>query len=1277
MVMVGRLALCTVLAFNTTVMGVASVTESLTASGSKFLSKLQFSERPRKPFLGAKPGKDPVYRAGRWTVQTMRDLNEIRRNRLLQEHVGLWASTGFPVIMQTSGGGGGDGSNDSAEGSGSGGGPGQNGNGGGSNNSGSSSGGPSANVNTHNGNRLASYPLVGWSARGDLSVGFTAYHNSLGDYPGELGWGWSHSYEVKLNYTSGSSAIIRWADGTEVAFTESGGNFTPPPGFHDALVHNSGGTWTLTTKHQAKFEFRSDGHLVAIKDRAANQITISRDTSGKITTVTDPSSRTLTFSYNSTSGKLDSVTDPNSKTWSFARNSSGDLEDLTYPLLNSVSYTREFGYNSTHDITSETDLRGKVWTFNYDSGSRMTWWKTPSPLSEQTSYTYNSTNTVITHPGAQTVTHNYSSGMLASEVDEEAESNAYVWTTDKQLEEYTDKRGKVWEMTYDTAANRLTLKNPLNKTWTYDYNTTNDLESVEDPLNHTTTFDVNTSIGKVEEVIDAMSRTVRTNTYDTYGQLETTTNGASEETELVPNSNGDYTSVFDPLNNEATISYDTYGRPTGVETPEGVEEAVAYDDWGRATTITHGDASTVEVEYDPEGNVVSVTDELDRETVYAYDEAGRLLSVTNPESDVETYTYNSNGWLIEVENGRGKTRTYTHSSRGEVESLTMPDSTDEAWTYDESGNVKTYTNGLSQTITYNYDDAGRLTGVDYPTGTDTSFTYDDANRRTTMVDATGTTTWNYNDANQLTSIVQPNGSGGTYTVSFSPNAAGRRDSMTDPSGTTSYGYDGAGRLDELTNPLSEVTTWAYDDDSRVTRITYHTGAYDAYAYDTRGRLTSVNSKNSSNGSLRSRSYTYDVASQMLTQNVDSITTTYDYDDAGQLIEESRTGYASSYSYDGNGNRLSKTLGGVTEDYVYDDGDKLLEIKVGSTVVKDFDYDAAGRTTKIQTSGYTRNFSYDYESRVTQITGLATTNTFTYNGFDTRVKKVDSAGTSNYQRAGANVTSPVLSDSAATYTPGVSERRSGTTEYLHAGLKNADLQTNSSQANAGTKRYDAFGLQVGGIGTFQGPFGYAGKFGYQSSEDAEVMLLGHRYYDASTGRFLTRDPIRDGRNWYACARNKPPRRVDPNGTQSLELQRWGNQFIDGITGAWDDLVDWWSGADHIGPHGEPVRVGGWTAALHLADYAVTVNGTVHLNDDDQWNEYRDSKHWSAHEVRHIHQQEDFCGGSGTIFLLTMAGQYLWALGHDGAPFEQDADDYADELYRRHRKTLGMKESIWAR
>jgi RHS repeat-associated protein len=98
------------------------------------------------------------------------------------------------------------------------------------------------------------------------------------------------------------------------------------------------------------------------------------------------------------------------------------------------------------------------------------------------------------------------------------------------------------------------------------------------------------------------------------------------------------------------------------------------------------------------------------------------------------------------------------------------------------------------------------------------------------------------------------------------------------------------------------------------------------------------------------------------------------------------------------------------------------------------------------------------------------------------------------------------------------------------LGTVSRQTNSSQTTTATRQYDAFGMLVASTGTPQGPFGYAGGWGYQEDTDSGLKLLGHRYYDASTGRFLTRDPVKDGRNWYGYCDNGPDVHTDPNGQQ---------------------------------------------------------------------------------------------------------------------------------------------------
>jgi RHS repeat-associated protein len=167
--------------------------------------------------------------------------------------------------------------------------------------------------------------------------------------------------------------------------------------------------------------------------------------------------------------------------------------------------------------------------------------------------------------------------------------------------------------------------------------------------------------------------------------------------------------------------------------------------------------------------------------------------------------------------------------------------------------------------------------------------------------------------------------------------------------------------------------------------------------------------------------------------------------------------------------------------------------------------------------------------VKQISGPSINASYSYNGLDTRVGKTENSVSNTFRRSGAYVTDPVLSDGTASYTPGVPRRTGTETRYFHTGLKNTDSLTNPGQTVAASRIYDAFGNVVSSSGTWSGPFGYAGNFGYQQDASG-LKLLGHRYYDPSTGRFLTRDPIKDGRNWYAYGAGEaaPTMMADPTG-----------------------------------------------------------------------------------------------------------------------------------------------------
>jgi RHS repeat-associated protein len=198
---------------------------------------------------------------------------------------------------------------------------------------------------------------------------------------------------------------------------------------------------------------------------------------------------------------------------------------------------------------------------------------------------------------------------------------------------------------------------------------------------------------------------------------------------------------------------------------------------------------------------------------------------------------------------------------------------------------------------------------------------------------------------------------------------------------------------------------------------------------------------------------------------------------------------------------------------------------------------------------TETMTWDKESRM--LTNSLANASYAYNGFDARVSKTVGANTTTFKRAGADPVSPVLSDvlggTTTRYLPGISSNVGGTSTFNHSGIKNGILQTNSSQSNTATKRYDAFGDNPTATGTWQTRFDYGGPFGYQRDDESDYKLLGHRYYDPEIGRFLTRDPIKDGRNWFSYVSSSPLSKMDANGLSEVIVYWYPVAGIDDIIG----------------------------------------------------------------------------------------------------------------------------------
>ncbi len=978
-------------------------------------------------------------------------------------------------------------------------------------------------TNTGNGNKLTSHSIVAWTARGGLPVNLTLYHNSQGSTNAELGQKWTHSFKIWVS-PSGFDMIVHWGNGQDVRFAGDGcGNYFPPTGIHDTLTLTNG--MTLTKPDQTKYHFVLSGtnrYCDSISDENGNTITIAYNASNQVTTVTDPTNRVLSLGY--TNGKVSTITDPLNRQWSLSYDANGNLQTVSNPPLSGVTYSTTYSYDASHNITDLQTPRGTHWTFSYNVDGSLAWEK--DPALNQTSYTYASTTTTVTDPnGKQTVYTYDTSGRVTQVKDPLLSHEDYTWDANNNRTKVTDKRGFAWQYTYDSMGNMLTKKDPYLNTWTYTYNGHNFPLTITDPLTHKTTLAYDNK-DNLTSVTDANNHQT-TYTYDVNGLRQTETDALTHQTSYGYNANGDLTSLTDPLTHQTTFAYNTLGWRTSVTDANTNVTSFGYDNWGRLTTVTTP-AGTTTTAYDPNSNVTSVTDANNHATTNVYDSSDRLTSSTKANGDAVTYTHDGvgqKGLLSSKTDGNTHTTSYTYTARNELASASYPDNTSESWTYNANGDLASHTDGKGNLITYTYDNASRKTGITYPVSPNVSFTYDTANRLTGMTDATGTTGYSYDAGNRLTQIAAPNG-----TLNYTYDAVDRRTQMSlVNTGTWTYSYDNADRLTGLTNPYTESTSYTYDAGNRLTQQTNANSTVTTYSYDTANRITDVWHKQSGGTVLGHYAYEYDSVGN-LTQRTDpdSTLTTFGYDAADQVTSEVRGGtggYSISYTYDHNGNRLSKTQGGVTTNYSYDAHDKLLS--VGS---KTYSYDNNGNCTSVTSGGQTTSLTYDYENRVTGITypGGAT-NSFSYNGLGLRTRKVDSTGTYNYVCDGTEVASPVLKDGAATYTPGLSERRGTVSKFYHAdALGSTRGITDSTQTATDSLLYDAFGMVVSRTGTTPTPFGFVGKAQYQTDNDSGLMLLGHRYYDASVGRFISQDSARHGDNWYAYCENNPLSRTDASG-----------------------------------------------------------------------------------------------------------------------------------------------------
>jgi RHS repeat-associated protein len=706
----------------------------------------------------------------------------------------------------------------------------------------------------------------------------------------------------------------------------------------------------------------------------------------------------------------------------------------------------------------------------------------------------------------------------------------------------SDALGRTTSYTYDSNDNVLSESvsagGSTTATTSYTYNSFAEVLTVTDPLGNTTTnaYDGNGNLLSVTTPAPDgnTAASVTHFAYDSKGELTQITDPLNHVTNLTYTPAGLIQSITDAQNNLTTYGYDVRGNRTSVIDPingSAHPTTFAYDIMNRLTSITYPDNTSVSFGYDYRGRRTSATDQNNRTTTYAYDDADRLTTVTDAAGHVTQYAYDTENNLLSITDANSHTTSFAYDAYGRVTQTTFPSALTESYGYDAIGNLTSKTDRKGQTIQYVYDALNRLVHKGYPDSSGADYVYDLVGKIRQVADPTGTYGFAYDNMGRLIGTTTQYSflPGPTFTNSYSYDAGSNRTGFTAPDGSTAtYGYDTLNRLNTLSSSFAGQFNFGYDALSRRTSLTRPNGVNTAYNYDSLSRLLSVLHQVGST-TVDGAVYTVDAAgNRTAKQNLlNGITESYTYDLIYQLTQAAQGGNVTeSYSYDAVGNRLTSL---TVPSLSYNSSNELV-----STFRSSYTYDYNGNLTSKANSSGTTGFTWDYENRLTSVTlpNGGGTVTFKYDPFGRRIQKSGPAGTSNYLYDGANVVTDLDANGAvlARYAQGAGiDEPLASSTGLGTAFFEADGLGSVTSLSGATGITDTYTYKPFGITTATGS--NPNRFRFTGREwDSETNLYYYRarYYDPSTGRFISEDPARSTSNFYPYTRNNPVNRTDPLG-----------------------------------------------------------------------------------------------------------------------------------------------------
>ncbi len=948
-------------------------------------------------------------------------------------------------------------------------------------------------VNVTNGNmwlKHTDYLLPG--VGGGLQVERT--YNSVVDVPGIFGQGWSSDYDTKLLtvLSQQNQALIQLdlGNGQISNFVNVGGPvyFSATNSIH-AEITVDGSEYLLAWKDGRTFRFSATGQMIWRKDRNGNQTTFSHNGSGHLTSVTDPHGRILTLVPNS-NGRVTQVSDSLGVVASYDYDQTGEfLTKVTFADGSEFAFEYLTVGNRTYLATVKDALNNILETHDYDSEGRAT---TSEIHGGAEKYELDYSNWNQTHPYT-VVSHrkNLSDPMIETKyyfdrskgrpvitkIDGDcgcgggSEQTEYFYSNTLNLVKQVDALGREVDYTYDSNGNRLTETDFLGtQQWTYNslgqILTYRDRVSSQNPNNPSSTVNSYDSGGNLLSTTDALNHTT-TLTYTSIGQLATVTDARNNTTAFSWDVEGRLDEVTDPNNKTTSFAYDARARLTGITNALNQTTNFEYDLNNRLKKVVYPDANFAEYAYDLAGRRTGVTDPRGNTTTFGYDGAYRVISVTDPLNHARAFGYDLMSNLVSQTDALGNVTNFEYDDFNRLKKIIYPEPSagaprlEETLTFDAVGNIKTRVDTANRTTAYDYDSADRMIKITDALNNDTEFEY---NARAQMTKVTDALNQEYTFAYDPVGRVLSKTRAGT-SMTFEYDAVGNRTKKTDYAGTvTNYTYDNLNRITQ-----NSLGTFTYDDLSRMITATNSNGTV-SFSYDSRGRVhTTTDVYN------RMIEYGYDPNGNRTLLKLGGINYTgYGYDAANRLTSLSDLNWneATTLAYD-NADRLTSMFRprGVTRTLDYDGMSRLTKLRDESKSIlqdKDYSYNIANQISQISEPGRVRVFTYDNLDRLTAVADSLNGNeSYAYDSVGNRTA---SHLSSSYTYQPFNrLTS--TQDATYTYNANGSMTSRSDADGDHTFNHDSDgrlVLAYDDQFNMSEFRYDALGRRIYTAGSFQFP-----------------------------------------------------------------------------------------------------------------------------------------------------------------------------------------------------------------